>query len=96
MSEQSIYARLLFGLAGHSLKGMRLQQIADGIGESPSTTLRNLQKLEADGLAERVPQIEGHWRLSPRIVQIALAHSDEVAREERGLDEFKQRYSRIP
>lgn len=97
MSEQqSIYARLLFGMSGHSKKGLRLQQIADGIGESPSTTLRNLQKLEADGLAERVPQIEGHWRLSPRIVQIALAHTDEVMREERELAEFTQRYSRTP
>lgn len=96
MSDQSIYTRLLFGLAGHSLKGLRLRQIAEGIEESDSTTLRNLQKLEADGLVERVPQIEGHWRLSPRIVQIALAHTDEVMREERALADFKQRYSRNP
>ncbi|EMB2831418.1 TPA: helix-turn-helix domain-containing protein [Stenotrophomonas maltophilia] len=96
MSEQSIFARLLFGLAGHSRSGLRLKQIADGIGESPSTTLRNLQRLAEDGLVERSPYDQDNWRLSPRIVQIALAHLDEVLREERQLDDFKNRYSRSP
>lgn len=96
MSEQSIFARLLFGLAGHSRSGLRLKQIADGIGESPSTTLRDLQRLAEDGLVERSPYDQDNWRLSPRIVQIALAHLDEVLREERQLDDFKNRYSRSP
>ncbi|MGH8040374.1 MAG: helix-turn-helix domain-containing protein [Stenotrophomonas sp.] len=96
MSEQSIFARLLFALSGHSRNGLRLKQIADGIGESPSTTLRNLQRLGEDGLAERTPQDQDNWRLSPRIVQIALAHQTEVAREERALDDFRNRYSRSP
>ncbi|HEL3749987.1 helix-turn-helix domain-containing protein [Stenotrophomonas maltophilia] len=96
MSEQSIFARLLFALAGHSRAGLRLKPIADGIGESPSTTLRNLQRLAEDGLVERSPFDQDNWRLSPRIVQIALAHQAEVAREERQLDDFKNRYSRSP
>lgn len=96
MSEQSIFARLLFALAGHSRTGLRLKPVADGIGESPSTTLRNLQRLAEDGLVERSPFDQDNWRLSPRIVQIALAHQAEVAREERQLDDFKNRYSRSP
>lgn len=96
MSEQSIFARLLFALAGHSRNGLRLKPIADGIGESPSTTLRNLQRMAEDGLVERSPYDQDNWRLSPRIVQIALAHQAEVAREERQLDDFKNRYSRSP
>ncbi|CAH0062869.1 helix-turn-helix domain-containing protein [Stenotrophomonas sp. GD03819] len=96
MSEQSIFARLLFALAGHSRTGLRLKPIADGIGESPSTTLRNLQRLAEDGLVERSPFDQDNWRLAPRIVQIALAHQAEVAREERQLDDFKNRYSRSP
>ncbi|HHA2933192.1 TPA: helix-turn-helix domain-containing protein [Stenotrophomonas maltophilia] len=96
MSEKSIFARLLFALAGHSRTGLRLKPIADGIGESPSTTLRNLQRLAEDGLVERAPFDQENWRLSPRIVQIALAHQAEVAREERQLDDFKNRYSRSP
>lgn len=94
MSDQSIYARILFGLAGHSYRGLRLQQIADGIGESPSTTLRNLERMAEDGLTEKTPHDDKAWRLSPRLVRVAVAHAEEVAREERGLDEFKQRYSR--
>ncbi|MBA2128148.1 transcriptional regulator [Stenotrophomonas maltophilia] len=96
MSEQSIFTRLLFTLAGHSRTGLRLKPISDGIGESPSTTLRNLQRLAEDGLVERSPFDQDNWRLSPRIVQIALAHQAEVAREERQLDDFKNRYSRSP
>lgn len=96
MSQQSITARLLFGLAGHSYRGLRLQQIADGIGESPSTTLRNLQRAAEDGLVEQHPHDEKAWRLSPRLVQVAHAHAQEVLSEERRLDEFKQRYTRNP
>ena len=96
MNPQSIFARILFGLAGHSYRGLRLQQIADGIGESPGTTLRNLQRMEADGLVERSPLDKENWRLSARVVQIAVAHLDEVQREEQQLDTFRQRYSRQP
>ena len=97
MSQQcSIFARLLFGLSGHSYRGLRLQQIADGIGENPATTLRNLQAMEADGLVERAPGEGKCWRLSPRVVQVATAHAQEVMREQRTLDEFNQRYTRTP
>lgn len=96
MSQQSVPFRLIFALAGHSKNGLRLKQLAEGIAESPSTTLRALQRLADDGIVEQVPQIDGHWRLSPRIVQIALAHQDELAREERQLADFRNRYSRLP
>lgn len=96
MSQQSITARLLFGLAGHSYRGLRLQQIAEGIGESPSTTLRNLHRMEEDGLVERSPYDKDNWRLSARLVQVTHAHTQEVLEEERRLDEFKRRYTRNP
>ena len=96
MSEPSTYTRLLFALSGHSYRGLRLQQIADGIGESPSTTLRNLERMKDDGLVERSPHDNDNWRLCARVVQIAIAHAEEVNQEERSLDQFKQRYSRKP
>lgn len=96
MSQETIFTRVLFGLSGHSRHGLRLKQIADGIGESPSTTLRNLQRLEADGLVERSPYDKDNWRLTPRVIQLAIAHADEVAREQRQLDEFQSRFSRTP
>lgn len=96
MSQPSIYTRLLFGLAGHSRNGLRLAEIASGIGESSPTTLRNLQRMEEDGLVEKVAHLKGHWRLTPRVVQMALAHQEEVATEDRITHEFKQRFSRLP
>jgi DNA-binding IclR family transcriptional regulator len=93
---ESIYSRALFALAGHSKTGLRLRQVAEAVGESDSTTLRNLQRMEIDGLVEQNPLAQGHWRLAPRVVQIAIAHSNEVAREERALSDFKNRYSRTP
>lgn len=96
MSQPSITARLLYGLAGHSYRGLRLQQIAEGIGESPSTTLRNLQRMADDGLVERSPHATDSWRLAPRVVQIATAHAQEVMREQSQLDEFHQRFTRNP
>jgi DNA-binding IclR family transcriptional regulator len=96
MSQETIFTRLLFGLAGHSRHGLRLKYIADGIGESAGTTLRNLQRMEADGLVERSPYEKDNWRLTPRVVQIAVAHAEEMAREERQLDEIRTRYSRNP
>lgn len=96
MSEQSIFARLFFGLAGHSYRGLRLKQIAEGIGESEPTTLRNLKSMENDGLVEKTPLDDKRWRLTARVVQVSIAHSHEVLREEQALQEFKQRYSRAP
>lgn len=96
MIQQSLPIRLLFALAGHSRNGLRLKDIAEGVRESSPTTLRALQRLVADGVVEKVQQLEGHWRLAPRIVQIALQHADEMAREDRITADFKNRFSRKP
>lgn len=96
MSEQSIYARLLFALGGHSFRGLRLKHLAEGIGESDTTTLRNLQRMAEDGLVERSAHDKDNWRLAPRVVQIAIAHELELAREEQALSDFRNRYSRLP
>lgn len=94
MSGQSITARLLFIFSGHNFNGLRLSQIAGGIQESASTTLRALQRMEADGLVEQNPLQEGHWRLSPRVIQLAIAHHDEFQRESQRLTDFNNRYTR--
>ncbi|MBN8637943.1 MAG: hypothetical protein J0M07_21670 [Anaerolineae bacterium] len=83
-------------LAGHSAEGLRLAQGADAVRQSAPTTLRDLQALESLGRAERIPGKDERWRLSPRIVQLAIAHHNEVAREEQRLSDFKNRYSRQP
>ena len=83
-------------LSGHSYHGLRLQQVAEAVGQISSTTLRDLKALEAIGWAERAPDSEGCWRLSPRLVQLALAHQHEIERLNRRMDDFTNRYSRLP
>lgn len=83
-------------LAGHSRQGLRLGQVAEAVRQSSPTTLRDLQALEALGYASRIPGKDDRWHLTPRLIQLAIAHNAEVAREERQLDDFRNRYSRIP
>jgi DNA-binding IclR family transcriptional regulator len=87
---------LIDALSGHAFEGLRLMQLATATGASASTTLRDLQALESLGRAERVPGKDDRWRLSPRVVQIAIAHQHELSRLNQRVDEFAQRYSRIP
>jgi len=83
-------------LAGHNFDGLRNQQVADAVQQSAPTTLRDLQALEAIGWAERVPGKDERWRLSPRLIQLAVAHAAEVARITQRVDDFANRYSRTP
>ncbi|MCD7099093.1 helix-turn-helix domain-containing protein [Stenotrophomonas sp. MMGLT7] len=88
--------RLLFALQGHTFEGLRLKQLADAVQASPSTVLRDLEVLADEGIAERIPGRDEYWRLSPRLIQLARAHEQEMARVRQRLDETDQRYSRNP
>lgn len=88
--------RVIFVLQGQSFEGLRLKQVADAIGATPSTALRDLEVLQDEGVVERIPGRDEYWRLSPRLVQVAVAHQDEMRRVQQRLDEFNQRYSRTP
>lgn len=88
--------RLLWVMQGHSFEGLRLKQIADELGVTSCTALRDLEALADEGVVERIPGREEHWRLTPKIVQIARAHEEEVGRISGRLDQFNQRYTRLP
>lgn len=88
--------RLLWVLQGHSFEGLRLKQIAEALSATPSTALRDLEVLADEGIAERIPGRDEYWRLSPRLIQLARAHEQELARLRARLDETEQRYSRNP
>lgn len=87
---------ILMTLAGHNHNGLPNSTIAEAIGSSDATTLRALERLADAGLVERLPGNEKHWHMTPRLVQIAVAHHAEVAREEQRLSDFSQRYTRTP
>jgi DNA-binding IclR family transcriptional regulator len=86
----------VWALQGQSFQGLRLKAIAQAVGQSEPTTLRDLNTLAEIGVVERIPGREEFWRLSPRLVQVAIAHAAEVARHQQTLSDFTQRYSRTP
>ena len=87
---------IVFALQGQSFEGLRLKQIADAVSATTSTTLRDLEVLADEGVAERIPGRDEFWRLSPRLIQLAVAHAEEARRQQQRLDEFNQRYTRNP
>lgn len=87
---------IIFALQGHSFEGLRLKQIAEAVDATTSTVLRDLEVLADEGVAERIPGRDEFWRLSPRLIQLAVAHAEEARRQQQRLDEFNQRYTRNP
>lgn len=83
-------------LAGHEMDGMRPGQIAEGAGVSPATVTRDLRALQDAGFVEQIPTMQDRWRLGPKLIQIALAHTTALDRAGGKLAEVKQRYSREP
>lgn len=82
-------------LAGNEFSGLAPSDLAKALGTNPSNVTRDLANLKEAGLAEQLPDT-GRWRLGPKLVQIALAFSDHVARSSDRMDELKQRYTRLP
>jgi DNA-binding IclR family transcriptional regulator len=87
---------LIDALAGHSFEGRRLRDIAQAVEQSMPTTLRDLQGLEEIGRVERLPGANEFWRISPKLIQLAMAHQHEVTRLNQRVDDFTNRYSRSP
>lgn len=97
-AKQSLHraVALLWILQGNTFHGLRLKQIAETAGQSPSTTLRDLRALEAEGVVERIAGNDQCWRLSPRLIQVAVAHQHEMSAVQRRLDDLNQRCTRTP
>lgn len=85
---------LLWVLQGHSMYGLRLKQLAEALGVAPPVALRDVQVLADEGLAERIPGHDEHWRLTPKLVQLARAHDEDMRRARSRVDELDQRYTR--
>ncbi len=86
--------RLLWVLQGHAFDGLRLKQIAESLDVAAPTALRDLNLLADEGIAERVPGRDEAWRLSPKTIQLARAHDDEMRRVRARVEETDQRYTR--
>lgn len=83
---------VLEALAGHCTDGRRLGEVAADVNSIPSTALRDLQDLEQLGYVQRVPGRDDCWRLTPRLVRIAVATQHELARIKQRLDDIERNY----
>ena len=86
--------RLLWALQGHAFDGLRLKQVAEALNVAPPMALRDLELLADEGVAERIPGNEECWRLTPKLIQLARAHDDELRRVRQRVDDIDQRYTR--
>lgn len=86
--------RLLCILQGNAFDGLRLKQIAEALQVADPTALRDLNLLADEGFAERIPGKEESWRLTPKVIQVARAHDDEMRRVRERIENIDQRYTR--
>lgn len=86
--------RLLWVLQGHAWSGLRLKQVAEAMRVAPPMALRDLELLAAEGVAERIPGKEECWRLTPKLIQLARAHDDDMRRLRQRIEDIEQRYTR--
>lgn len=88
--------QIVWLLQGHTFEGLRLKQVADHVKTSSAIVLRDLETLADEGVAERIPGRAEFWRLSPKLIQLARAHDQEMVRLRARVDEIDQRYTREP
>lgn len=88
--------RLLPVLAANTVSGARLCDLARAISLSSVNTYRYLKVMEEEGFAQRMVGADERWVLAPKVVQIAMSFSTDLARAETRLHEVKFNYSREP
>ena len=85
--------KALMCLSGHEMEGLTPSQIALATGMTATQVTRTMANLEIGGIAEKIIS-NNKWRLAPRLVQVAIAHTNAMDKAERKLNEVKNRYSR--
>lgn len=86
--------QILVLLSGHVVEGLAQGAIGKAGKWAAPMVHNDLRNLRKAGVAERLGN--GNWRLGPRLVQIAISHTADIARTEAQLAEIKQRFSREP
>ena len=81
--------RVLKALRGHALNGVSNGELASALGESPANINRALNTLIEEGLALKLDN--GRFAPGVQLLQIAMAHSTEMARAQDRINEINQR-----
>lgn len=83
--------RVMKVLKGHSLDGISNGELAKALHESPSAITRALQTMIEENMAVKLDN--GRFALSVGVLQIAQAHTNELARANQRIAELEQRVS---
>lgn len=81
--------RVLKALRGHSLEGVANGELATALNDSPANINRALNTLIDEGMAQKLDN--GRYALSIQILQLAVAHSNEMAHAQSRINELNQR-----
>ncbi|EPM9395239.1 helix-turn-helix domain-containing protein [Escherichia coli] len=88
-SSGSRILRVLKALRGHALSGISNGELASALNESPANINRALNTLIEEGLALKLDN--GRFAPGIQLIQIAMAHSNEMARAQDRINEINQR-----
>ena len=88
-SSGSRILRVLKALRGHALNGISNGELATALHESPANINRALNTLIEEGLALKLEN--GRFAQGIQLLQIAMAHSNEMARAQDRINEINQR-----
>lgn len=90
VSESAIKVlRVMKALKGRTISGLSNGELAKALDESPATINRCLNTLIAEGLATK--RDDGRFALSVAMLQIAVAHANEMTTAQSRIDEINQR-----
>jgi DNA-binding IclR family transcriptional regulator len=95
---QTRLLHVIEALAGNEVTGLTLAGVVEAMafdGAAPSTTLRDLETLEAAGWAHRVPGTK-RWALAARPIQILFHFQSGLARAKQRVAEVEANYNRMP
>ncbi len=81
--------RVLKALRGHALNGVSNGELASALGESPANINRALNTLIEEGLALKLDN--GRFAPGIQLLQIAMAHNNEMAHAQARINEINQR-----
>lgn len=88
-SSGSRILRVLKALRGHALNGISNGELASALNESPANINRALNTLIEEGLALKLDN--GRFAPGIQLIQIAMAHSNEMGRAQDRINEINQR-----
>ncbi|MCP1106714.1 helix-turn-helix domain-containing protein [Serratia nevei] len=81
--------RVLIALKGHTMTGLSNGELAKALNVSPANISRDLATLVDVGLAIQLDN--GRYAHSVKMLQIATAHADHIARMQSRMNEITQR-----